>query len=204
MTPAFKNYILDLIKTADSDYGLTAGPGVIHKDYNRIYVDGKTDEEYWGEVVENRLLKVTPLYEEAWDPDTQTLSVDTDFSKYLIYPEASNGFPAVWSSGNHAEKNREAFEKANKWILLTKKPEGKNFLQQLKIKIILEEYEKAPPGEIQKTVCKKLDESLGKLSHLDPVLENWHELSYVGALKNKSETVKSWISMVHSRAIKTS
>jgi len=116
MTHDFKNYILNLIKTAASDYGLLAGPETTYEDYNKTYVDGKTREEYWREVVEKRLLKVAPLYEEAWDPDTQTLKPSTDFSKYLIYPDESNGFPAVWSSGNHAEKNREAFSMANTFI----------------------------------------------------------------------------------------
>ena len=116
MTPAFKNYILDLIKTAARDYGLTAGPEVTYADYNRAYIDGKTQEEYWREVVEKRLLKVAPLYEGAWDPDTQTLKPDTDFRKYLIAPSESTGFPQEWSSGYRAEKNQAAFSMANTFI----------------------------------------------------------------------------------------
>jgi len=203
MTPTFENYILDLIKIATNDYGLKAGPETIYADYNKVYVDGKTREEYWTEVVEKRLLKVTPLYEEAWDPDTQTLRVDTNFSKYLINPDESNGFPAVWSSGNNHERNQEAFKNANKWILVAKTQKGKNFLQKFKTEIILECYEKVPTGKIHETVCEKLDDLLGdKLLEADPLLKKWFELSYSGALKHKSEKVKPWISMVHNRATK--
>ena len=87
----------------------------------------------------------------------------------------------------------------------TKTPKGKNLLRRIKVEIILEGYDKTPRGKKCATVCKKLDEELGdELLNIDPTLKDWIEWTYVGALKNQPQKVKSWISMVHSRAIKTS
>ena len=202
MTPAFKEYSYELVDLAARHHGLRTGPVTTFEAYQREFRDA-TREGYWAEVVEGLVLKIPALYEKAWDPDTQTLKEDTDFSEFLVAPDDVDGFPKEWSSGSLADKNRSALENANR-ILISKKPGGMNVLRRLKSKVIVEWYAKAPSGQKCETVCKKLDERLGdKILAIDPTLEDWMELSYSGALKNQPKKVRPWLSITYKRLIRT-
>lgn len=210
MPVAFKDYLRDLIKTANQDFGFYAGqPGHVltYQDFCQSWrglqhKGNPTLEKWIDRIVSRFILDPSGLFP-LWDERKQVLKTRSPehFLEVLIYtPE----YPDEWQAKTPA--NAQALYQANDTLKLQKRQRtaGDAGIERIRKDIILDTYPNALKGEKCRVTCQELDRQFTELNleKTDRLLnDGWVKPSYMAAWEDEftKQKVKGYFAMTCRR-----